>query len=293
MQHLYHITNQLGAIVGDDADRPGAHTAVLVCDHSTDVWAYATRSRHQPSVHRIDAMAAATGECLTPEEYAYRLAAVAMTAWRHRRAKLARTGGATGTAARYGRSPHRFADTHSLQDNTSLSEAIRTSARASSTRQATLTASDNDDRSDIDSDDSEGPMLVECDDGRLLIYPMPSRKVGRDDLRRPQRLRLLPPSQQASRRSSFARRSRSLSGDAAPAKSTLTQLRSTAADDHGDTAWSTEDETDRDSLRSDSATKIDSLSPLLLVLNADTTAWYTLLQQARTFAELCSTISSS
>ena len=216
-----------------------------------------------------------------------------MTAWRHRRAKLARTGGATGTAARYGRSPHRFADTHSLQDNTSLSEAIRTSARASSTRQATLTASDNDDRSDIDSDDSEGPMLVECDDGRLLIYPMPSRKVGRDDLRRPQRLRLLPPSQQASRRSSFARRSRSLSGDAAPAKSTLTQLCSTAADDHGDTAWSTEDETDRDSLRSDSATKIDSLSPLLLVLNADTTAWYTLLQQARTFAELCSTISSS
>lgn len=287
MQHPSSMTSQLRAIVGDEADGPGAHTAVLVCDDSTDVWAYATRSRRGTQAD----LKGVTDVSFTPEEYAHKLAAVAMTAWRHRRAKPARTGGVTGAAARNGRSPHRFSDTSSPPDNTSSSEAPKSSARGS-TYPTTLTVSDNDDRWDPDPNDSDGPMLIECDDGRLLLYPMPSRKSGRDDRRRGNRLLRPPPSQHGSRHPSFAQSNRSLSGEATPTKFVLNQLRSSVTtDDHGETVCSTEDDTDRDSLRSDSINKNDSSSPFLLVLNADTTTWNTLLQQARAFAEVGSATS--
>ena len=287
MPLLTFMTRHLHAIVGKDVDKPGAHTAVLVCDDTTDVWAYATRSRHPPASERNDLMASILDVPLPPEEHAHRLAAVAMTAWRHRHNKLTGAGGAVSSTARFGRSPQRITDTQHTQDSNS-NEACKSSARLSAVRPSAWNASDNDDWWDSDPDDNDGPLLIECDEGRLLVYPMRlPRKAGRDECRRNQRLLRPPPSQHGSRRPSFAHSNGSLSGETGASKSILNQIStSVVPDDHGERACSTEEDTDRDSLRSDSVVRNDIPVSLLLVLNAQSTTWHTLLRQARTFAEM-------
>lgn len=284
MKPLCFMACQLQTLVGDETNRPGAHTAVLVCEDSTEVWAYATRTCHGAGARRIGLMSPAPDTACAPEEYARRLAAVAMTAWRDRRTKLARP---AGSSLAHGL-PVRRSDTLSIYEPGCSIEAQK--RRSSAGRHDTLTSSDYEERSqpagDVDIDDSDGPMLIECDYGMLLIYPvhLPCKSVP-DERRRIRRQLRPPPSQQGSRRPSFAHSSCSQSGETSSAKNVLQTLRSVAStDEQGDAVCSTEDDTDLDSLRSEHALKMNTLS-LLLVLNADSSSSSTLLQQARAFAE--------
>ncbi|WFD27153.1 hypothetical protein MNAN1_002149 [Malassezia nana] len=228
-------------------------------------------------------MSLAPPTACAPEEYARRLSAVAMTAWRDRRMKLARPAG----SSRAHGLPPRTSDTLSIHE---LGCSIDAQKRSSAGRHDTLASSDNEERSqpmvNADMDDSDGPMLIECDYGMLLVYPVHlPRKSGPDERRRIRRLLRPPPSQQGSRRPSFAHSSCSLSGETSSAKSVLQNLRSaTSTDEPGDAVCSTEDDTDLESLRSEHALKTNT-SSLILVLNADASSISTLWQQARAFAE--------
>ena len=305
MIRISSISAQLEALIGDDPDENGADTALIVCDRSADLYGYATKiSKEQEPRPRAGLMAPETKTPPSSEEQARTLVAIAISSWREKgMKKVRRNMSATSRPSNPRRRESRAARSgdHSSPDPTSKRYAsIRQSAL-----DGTWVSSDTEDKSGSAMDgesehDTSAPLLVECEHGRLLIariyVPAISEQYERH---REQRMLQVPTSHIGSRRHSYANSTRSASGGgevSKTAQNAVTNLRSQfTLEDAMDPGFSTEDETDLDSMWSD-AIRHDinmnmKMNELLLVLHAPSSGehavtWPTLLQQAIAFADM-------
>lgn len=164
MLRLAALVDLLGALVSPDHvwTGSGAHTAVLTLPGSAELYAYATMlGAEAPTPSRVRLMAPDAPTPLEGVEWAQSVSAVATTAWRE---EQARKEGAKRAARRPPPSPSMRTQSSARDDP---SPSPNPGARGSTLRTGTTDAQSLDDGSD-----SDAPVLIECELGRLLVLPV-------------------------------------------------------------------------------------------------------------------------
>ena len=327
MLRIALISTQLHALVGDDIHEHGAHTALILCDRSGELYGYACKASEgtEPWPH-AGLMAPPAHAPPSAEERARMLAAIAITAWRKNAKQVRRattmpvperpvpaSASAAITASVRNSRTQRRLSTSRPRDASSHSSHSARERRPSSERPGLPRASMrralrdmegavSEDQSvsgaetESESCDTNTPMFVECEHGRLLIVRIHAHAITEQHERcRQTRLSRRPlRSRMRSRHPSFANSTSSGPGvgDVSATHHAVANLRAqTFAEESLDMGFSTEDETDVDSASGPDGLKGDLLAQsLLLVLHAPSTGassatWDTLVRQAVVFAD--------
>ncbi|KAL4401254.1 hypothetical protein ACI68E_002585 [Malassezia pachydermatis] len=301
MLRLSNIVDQLHALIGDDVDVGGAHTALLVNKQSSDIYAYASKDALPVQLNDQHGLMNDLPVSLTsPEDYARRLAAVATASWReqhtHANDKLR-------SSRRRLTSPERnltrrldamVARDMGLHRNGATWQRGMGTGGTSDLEECAISSPEGD----AGDADLGPPVLVVCEYGRIVVA---SVRIPSLHGQEKQRLRRGPSSRvsrQGSRHQSFTNNSNS----SVPVEvSALRQSvsRHALSEDAMDQEFSTEEETDMDSMRSEGANwKRDAVhdTPLLVLCAPQTeedssVSWQTLLSQANIYAEIQNSLS--
>lgn len=327
MLRIALISTQLHALVGDDIHEHGAHTAFILCDRSGELYGYACKAggHTEPWPHE-GLMAPPTHAPPSAEERVRILAAIAISAWRKNAKQIKRAAtmplpelpvpasasASISASVRNSRTQRRLSTSRPRDASSHSSHSMR-ERRPSSERPGQprsilrrglrdMEGAVSEDQSvsgaetESESYDTNMPMFVECEHGRLLIVRIHVHAITEQHERcRQTRLSRPPPSSRVrSRHPSFANSTNSGPGvsDLSATHNAVANLRvQTYAEESLDMGFSTEDETDVDSTSGPDGLKSDLMAySLLLVLQAPSTGvssatWDTLVRQAVVFAD--------